>query len=126
MNFTDAVTAVFKKYAVFSGRSLRSEFWYWILFTFLVSIVLSIMDSILFNSNISLADSNGPLEIIFNLATLVPTVSVGARRLHDVDKSGWWQLIAITVVGLIPLIIWFARVGTKGKNDFGDPAPTKP
>jgi uncharacterized membrane protein YhaH (DUF805 family) len=126
MNFTDAVTAVFKKYTDFSGRSLRSEFWYWILFTFLVSIVLSIMDSILFNSNISLADSNGPLEIIFNLATLVPTVSVGARRLHDVDKSGWWQLIAITVVGLIPLIIWFARVGTKGKNDFGDPAPTKP
>jgi uncharacterized membrane protein YhaH (DUF805 family) len=127
MNFTDAVKAVFKKYIVFEGRSLRSEFWYWILFTFIMSIVLSIFDSILFNFDPNtFLSNNGPLEIVFNLATLIPSIAVGARRLHDLDKSGWWQLIALTGIGLIPLIIWFARQGTPGDNRFGPPAPTKP
>jgi uncharacterized membrane protein YhaH (DUF805 family) len=126
MGFTDAVKAVFKKYAVFDGRSLRSEYWYWVLFTFIASIILSILDSILFDSKASLSNNDGPLEIIFSLATLVPSIAVGVRRLHDVNKSGWWVLIAFTIVGLIPLIYWFCQPGTAGKNLFGSPAPQKP
>jgi uncharacterized membrane protein YhaH (DUF805 family) len=123
MNFTDAVTAVFKKYAVFNGRSLRSEYWFWVLFTLIVSIVLSILDSIIFGSK---ASSNGPLEVVFSLGTLIPSIAVSVRRLHDVNKSGWWILIAFTIVGIIPLIYWYCQPGTAGKNDFGAPAPTKP
>jgi uncharacterized membrane protein YhaH (DUF805 family) len=124
MNFTDAVTAVFKKYTDFSGRSLRSEYWFWVLFTLMVSIVLSILDSIIFGSKAN--SNNGPLEIVFSLGTLIPSIAVTVRRLHDVNKSGWWILIAFTIVGIIPLIYWYCQPGTAGKNDFGDPAPTKP
>jgi uncharacterized membrane protein YhaH (DUF805 family) len=123
MNFTEAVQAVLQKYAVFSGRSRRSEYWYWVLFTFLASIVLSIIDSALFNYSLG---SNGPLEIVFSLATLIPSLAVGIRRLHDINKSGWWTLIAFTIVGIIPLIYWYCQPGTHGKNSYGDPAPTKP
>jgi uncharacterized membrane protein YhaH (DUF805 family) len=127
MNFTDAVKAVFKKYVVFSGRSLRSEYWYWALFSFLASIVLSILDSAIFNTNSSTSTSlSGPLQSIFEVGTFLPSLAVGVRRLHDVNKSGWWWLIAFTIVGLIPLIIWAVRPGTPGKNNYGGPAPKKP
>jgi uncharacterized membrane protein YhaH (DUF805 family) len=123
MNFTDAVKAVFNKYAVFDGRSLRSEFWYWVLFTFIVSIVLSIFDSILFGTR---AGGNGPIGLFFSLAVLIPNIAVAVRRLHDIDKSGWWVLIAFTIVGIIPLIYWYCQPSTPGKNRFGASAPTKP
>jgi uncharacterized membrane protein YhaH (DUF805 family) len=124
MNFTDAVTAVFKKYTVFSGRSLRSEFWYWALFTLIISIILSILDSIVFDTK---ADSGtGPFSLIFSLATIIPTIAVTVRRLHDINKSGWWILISFTIIGIIPLIYWYCQPGTAGKNDFGGPAPSKP
>jgi uncharacterized membrane protein YhaH (DUF805 family) len=113
MGFTDAVQAVFKKYAVFSGRSLRSEYWYWALFGLIASIVLSIIDKAIFNFPYN---SNGPAGIIFSLATFIPGLAVAVRRLHDVNKSGWWLLIAITVVGIIPLIYWLVIPGTPGKN----------
>jgi uncharacterized membrane protein YhaH (DUF805 family) len=124
MNFTDAITAVFKKYTVFSGRSLRSEFWYWALFTLIISIILSILDSIVFDTK---ADSGtGPFSLIFSLATIIPTIAVTVRRLHDINKSGWWILISFTIIGIIPLIYWYCQPGTAGKNDFGGPAPSKP
>jgi uncharacterized membrane protein YhaH (DUF805 family) len=124
MNFTDAVMAVLKKYAIFDGRSIRSEYWYWVLFSLLASIVLSIIDSIIFGTS---ANSNsGPLEIIFSLATIIPGIAVTVRRLHDVNKSGWWILIVFTIVGIIPMIYWYCQPGTSGKNTYGDPAPTKP
>jgi uncharacterized membrane protein YhaH (DUF805 family) len=126
MCFTDAVKAVLKKYAVFDGRSLRSEYWYWVLFTFIASIILSILDSILFDSKTSLSTNDGPLEIIFSLATLVPSIAVGVRRLHDIGRSGWWILIAFTIIGLIPLIYWFCQPGTNSNNSFGGTAPNKP
>jgi uncharacterized membrane protein YhaH (DUF805 family) len=123
MDFTTAIKAVFKKYTDFSTRSLRSEFWYWELFGILASIVLSILDSAFFNSDMDVLSSTGPLGGIFSIITIIPSLAVGARRLHDTGKSGWWQLIALTVVGIIPLIIWFCQEGTKGKNSYGGPAP---
>jgi uncharacterized membrane protein YhaH (DUF805 family) len=121
MNLMQAVESVLmKRYADFAGRSIRSEYWYWVLFSLIASIILSIIDSIVFDRS-----SNGPFEIIFSLATLIPSIAVGIRRLHDIDKSGWWVLISLTIVGIIPLIYWYCQPGTPGKNNFGAPAPTK-
>jgi uncharacterized membrane protein YhaH (DUF805 family) len=121
MNLMQAVESVLmKRYADFAGRSIRSEYWYWVLFSLIASIILSIIDSIVFDRS-----SNGPFEIIFSLATLIPSIAVGIRRLHDINKSGWWVLISLTIVGIIPLIYWYCQPGTPGKNNFGAPAPTK-
>ena len=67
----------------------------------------------------------GPVNIIFTIITFLPYLSVGARRLHDIDKSGWWQLIVLTVIGIILLIIWWATVGKNKKNVHGSPLKLK-
>jgi uncharacterized membrane protein YhaH (DUF805 family) len=121
MNFTEAIQAVFRKYAVFSGRSRRSEYWFWTLFTLIASIVLSIIDNVVFGSH-----TFGILQAIFSLVTFVPALAVSIRRLHDVGKSGWWMLIWFTIIGIIVLIYWYCKEGTNGDNRFGPPAPTKP
>ena len=61
----------------------------------------------------------GPLNIIFSIITTLPGLAVGARRLHDINRSGWWQLITLTVIGIILLIIWFATIGESKKNPHG-------
>ena len=61
----------------------------------------------------------------YDLILLLPSLAVTARRLHDVDKSGWWMLIALTLIGLIPLFVWYVSVGTKKKNKFGPPLKLK-
>jgi uncharacterized membrane protein YhaH (DUF805 family) len=120
MNFTEAVKAVFKKYFDFKTRSLRSEFWYWILFGIIAGAVISVIDKALFDTSLS---GEGPIGTIVDLLTFIPGLAVGARRLHDTGKSGWWQLIALTIIGIIPLVLWFCQEGTKGKNSYGGPAP---
>ena len=62
-----------------------------------------------------------PINSIFSLVLIIPTAAVACRRLHDVNKSGWWQLIGITIIGLIPLMIWFCSEGTKKDNSHGKP-----
>jgi uncharacterized membrane protein YhaH (DUF805 family) len=115
MDFATAVkTVLMQKYANFSGRAIRSEYWWWVLFAIIASIVLGVVDYIL---GVQLLGS------IFSLATLIPGIAVGVRRLHDLDKSGWWLLIAfIPLIGFILLIYWFAQPGTPGPNRFGPPA----
>jgi uncharacterized membrane protein YhaH (DUF805 family) len=100
MNMQDAVRSALSQYANFSGRARRSEFWYFNLAMMIVSIVATVIDELI---------GGWVVEIIVFLATVVPTLSVGARRLHDTDKSGWLQLIAfIPIVGWIVLIVFFA------------------
>ena len=115
MNFTEAITSGFQNYANFSGRAQRSAFWYWALFGFLASIVAGILDYSLFG------ESGTPvLQSLFTLATIIPYLAVGARRLHDTGRSGWWQLLLfIPLIGLIVLIVWWASRGTPGPNRFG-------
>lgn len=112
MNFTDAVKTVLTlKYADFNGRASRSEYWWYVLFAIVASVVLGIVDSII---GISL------LGIVFSLATLIPGLAVSVRRLHDKDKSGWWILIAlIPLLGGLLLLYWCATEGTPGDNQFG-------
>jgi uncharacterized membrane protein YhaH (DUF805 family) len=114
MTFAQAIEAGFKNYVNFNGRARRSEYWYWFLFQILAQIVLSIVDAI---------TGIGFLTIVFALATIVPGIAVSVRRMHDIDKSGWYLLIGlIPIVGAIILIIWFVKEGTPGQNQYG-PSP---
>ncbi len=107
---------VLKKYAVFSGRSTRSEYWYFVLFNIIISIVLGFIDSFL---GLKKGD-NGLFESLFGIAMLVPSIAVGIRRLHDTGKSGWWTLLVfIPILGWIPLIIFLATDSTPGVNQYG-------
>jgi uncharacterized membrane protein YhaH (DUF805 family) len=115
MNFMEAVSSVFRNYVGFSGRASRSEYWYWILFTVIVSVCLSILDRAIFPDMAAAS----PLASVFTLATLLPGLAVAARRLHDIDRTGWWILIALTVIGGILLLVWFCQRGTPGPNRFG-------
>ena len=106
-------TSVLKNYAVFSGRTERKGFWMFILVNFVVSLIISFVAPLL-------GDKSGIIGIIYMLAVLIPTWAVGARRLHDINKSGWWQLIAlIPIIGGIWLIVLFATDSNPGDNKFG-------
>ena len=127
MNMQTAIRTVFTKYAVFSGRAARSEFWYWILFVVLVSIALSIIDGAFVAPIIGYEafapEAAQPLQLLFNLATLLPTLAVTVRRLHDTDRSGWWILLGlIPIIGNLILLWWYIQPGSAGDNEFGPPA----
>ena len=136
MSFMDSVKTCFSKYATFSGRAQRAEFWYFALFILLGAIALSFVDSAVFGPRevlaMSGADSfeNGmsfnmswqpqPITGIFMLATLLPNISVMVRRLHDTNRSGWWYWIAlIPMIGFIVLLVFAVSKGTDGDNDYG-------
>ncbi|RPE66280.1 uncharacterized membrane protein YhaH (DUF805 family) [Pacificibacter maritimus] len=111
MDFQTAVKTCFQKYATFTGRARRSEFWWFVLAITIASVLISAISDF--------------ASIIFSLATIVPSIAVAARRLHDIDKSGWWQLIGfIPVVGWIIVIIWYAKEGSTVANRFGAPEKT--
>lgn len=118
MTFTEAIKSGFSNYVNFTGRAARSEFWYWTLFTFLVSIAVDIVDY-------GIGSGNGLLGELWGLVTLLPGVAVAARRLHDTDRSGFWLfLILLPLIGLIVLIVWWCFKGTTGSNQYGaDPLP---
>ena len=122
MEFGEAIRTCFRKFGTFSGRASRSEFWYFQLFVVITAIVADILDRALFSTSEAL---NGPLAWIQTVVTIVPSIAVGSRRLHDADKTGWLQLIILTVIGVIPLIVWWATRGTRGDNRYGaDPIPS--
>ena len=113
MDFQTAVKTCFSKYVDWNGRALRSEFWWWALFSFLVNVVTAIVDSVL---GLALFNS------LWGLVTLLPSIFVATRRLHDVGRSGWWQLIALTGIGILLLLYWYIIEGERDANDYG-PAP---
>lgn len=111
MNFMTAVSACFKKYATFSGRARRSEYWYFFLFCTLVSVVLGLI----FGQTMAFVST------MFTLATLVPSLAVTWRRMHDIGKCGAWSLIVlIPVVGAIIFLIWTCKNGEEGENEYGE------
>jgi uncharacterized membrane protein YhaH (DUF805 family) len=123
MDIQTSIKACFSKYATFSGRASRSEFWLFQLFTFLGSIATLIIDVMILG--FSLDDASSPTNLIFLLIVMIPSVAVGCRRLHDLNKSGWWQLLYLTIIGIILLIIWWATQGENKKNKFGLPINIK-
>lgn len=107
-----------KKYAVFSGRAQRAEYWYYVLFYLIINLVLGYIDRLM-NPTIP-QDGAGVLTGVFVLATLIPSLAVGARRLHDTNRSGWWLLISlIPLIGAVVLLIFTVQDGTPGDNRFG-------
>lgn len=110
MTFGKAIATCFAKYVDFNGTASRPEFWWFYLFTILLS-----WGSIL-------VDSSQVLSMIVNLAVFLPVIAAGSRRLHDTNRSGWWQLIMLTVIGIIPLVIWWASKGSEQENQYGSPA----
>ncbi|MEX2519096.1 MAG: DUF805 domain-containing protein [Paracoccaceae bacterium] len=124
MEFKEAVSACLGKYATISGRARRSEFWWWVLFTFLVTAVASVLDAILGFAG----PSGGPVGGLLALALLLPNICVGVRRLHDTDRSAWWLLIILVpLIGFLILIYFFTQRGTVGDNRFGpDPVLAQP
>ncbi|MDB9734885.1 DUF805 domain-containing protein [Porticoccaceae bacterium] len=113
MNMKEAVTsAVVKKYATIEGRASRSEFWWFTLFLVLGGILFDVLDAVLgwqFGEPDIFGNRPGVLNLLYNLAVLVPIVCVTARRLHDVNRSGWWMLIPLTVIGIIPYFYWTVK-----------------
>lgn len=119
MNFIESVKSCFEKYATFSGRASRPEYWYWILFTLIASFILDLIGASLLGFNLAEGAKYNIFSALFSLVTFLPGLAVSARRLHDVNRSGWWMLIAFTIIGLIPLTIWYCQKGTEGDNRFG-------
>ena len=122
MNFQTSIKTCFNKFAVFSGRASRSEFWFFVLFGFLGGIIAIIIDVMILGYPY---EENGPINLIFSVAIIIPSIAVAARRLHDINKTGWWQLLWITIIGGILLIIWHATEGENKKNKFGPPIKFK-
>lgn len=110
--------AALKKYAVFGGRSRRREYWYFVLFSSIITVALVIVDSAIgtFDSTVGL----GLLSGLFSLAILIPSIAVSVRRLHDIDRTGWWFLISfIPLIGTIVLLVFAVLDSTSGGNRFG-------
>ena len=152
MNFQNAIkTCIKKKYANFSGRASKSEYWWFFLFCILAGVASQLLDVVVLGQSIWV--NYGTINIIVNLILIIPILSAGARRLHDTNKSGWWQLLGLiglaisyyqkdmltkglitssyfilsflTLGTYILLIVWLASKGEKKKNRFGPPVKIK-
>jgi uncharacterized membrane protein YhaH (DUF805 family) len=110
MDFSQSVQTCIAKYAHFEGRASRPEFWWFALFVVVIGLLLHIASHL--------------LAALFHVAMLVPLFAAGARRLHDTDRSGWWQLITLVpFVGWIVLLVLFAQPGSPGDNAYGGLPP---
>jgi uncharacterized membrane protein YhaH (DUF805 family) len=108
-----------RKYATFTGRARRKEFWFFQLFVLLIVMVLSLADRML-----GMLDDEtgfGPLSGLFSLAMFIPSLAVSVRRLHDTDRTGWWALLYfVPLLGFLVLLVFFILDGTRGTNRFGE------
>ncbi len=138
ISFIQVINTCFKKYSIFKGRANRAEYWYWRLFEFFVAYASFRLDQIIFEK------SSGSFSLFVFFITFLPGISVSVRRLHDLDKSGWWLLlpflgiffffftkitnmsiiltnmsITLSAISFLILLFWFVSPGTKGENRFG-------
>lgn len=127
---------VIKKYAVFSGRARRTEYWMFVLINAIIGLVLLVIDHVLglapTTSTGSTTFNIGLLSGIYSLALLLPSLAVQCRRLHDTDRRGWWMLLSlIPIIGSIIVLVFTILPGKPGPNRFGpdpkgapDPSPS--
>ncbi|MEA3419994.1 MAG: DUF805 domain-containing protein [Campylobacterota bacterium] len=126
------------RYAQFSGRASRSEFWYFILFYFIISILFSVLDTVLGTNytyevaantlvtaggemaSATVTQTIGYLSSLFGLLMFIPSIAISIRRLHDIGKSGWWLLISlIPIIGFFVLIYFYVQDSQPGENEYG-------
>jgi uncharacterized membrane protein YhaH (DUF805 family) len=118
MSPIDYMKLPLQRYADFSGRSRRMEYWMFAVGFMGVGLVATLLDGLLGMSGM-IAGVYGPLYLLVALGAFVPSIACGVRRLHDRDMSGWWYLIIFTGIGAIVLLVLFFLEGTKGDNRFG-------
>jgi uncharacterized membrane protein YhaH (DUF805 family) len=124
MDMKTAIQTVLGKYATFTGRAARPEYWWWVLTLVLLNIFLGIFNGAVVSPilGFEMFDSNAdnPIGQLVGLLLLLPNLAVAVRRLHDTDRSGWWLLIGlIPLLGFLILLFWLTRAGTPGENRFG-------
>ena len=105
MNFGQAISTCLSKYATFSGRASRSEFWWFSLFQPLVLLAAAMVSD--------------KLYALGCLGLLLPMLAVGTRRLHDIGKSGWWQLLIFTGIGYLVLLYWWVQPTADDVSTYG-------
>lgn len=124
LGFIQAVKSAFSNYANFEGRALRSQYWYFVLFLLIGDFIFSFLDAAISGMSWARFMDSGRIGVtgtIFSLVTLLPFVSLAARRLHDINRSGWWMLIPLTIIGIIPYLYWVIKEGSPASNDYGAP-----
>ena len=118
MGFGQAIAAGFRNYVNFSGRATRPEYWYFVVFLIVVSIITVSIDLAVFGN-----EQFFPINGVFSLATLLPSLAVFIRRLHDTGRTGWWIFLnLIPIIGWIIVIIWLCQRGEAGPNAYGPSA----
>ncbi len=114
MSFGEAVKSGFSNYVKFKGRASRSEFWWFLVFVYVIAIFVYLIDNAVGARSI--------ISVIWSLAVLLPVLGLYFRRLHDTDRSAWWLLIGlIPFIGTIVLIVFWASNGTADDNKYGAP-----
>jgi len=114
LKFIESVQHGFTHYADFKGRASRSEFWWWTLFSTAAGTLGEFIGDNVFDGSVGTA-----ANIVITLALVIPGSAVTARRLQDTNRTGWLQVIGVTIVGLIPLFFWTLGEGPLGPNRFG-------
>ncbi|MFO1255344.1 MAG: DUF805 domain-containing protein [Sphingomonadaceae bacterium] len=121
MTFGDAIRTCISKATTWQGRASRSEYWYFVLFSFLCTVSAVILDSILGTSfkTENPYTGDGWFYLLTVLALFLPNLAVMVRRLHDTNHSGWWYWLALVPLAGLVLIVWFCSRGTVGPNEYG-------
>ncbi len=115
----DWATRPLKKYADFSGRAPRAEYWWFYLLVVVAYVIATIVDSMIGSS--FAGTGYGIVTALVACGFLIPSLAAGARRLHDTDRSGWWLLIGLVpLIGAIVLLVFFVTQGTSGSNQYGE------
>ncbi|MCR9137164.1 MAG: DUF805 domain-containing protein [Alphaproteobacteria bacterium] len=124
MTFTQAVSTVLSKYATFSGRATRPEFWWYALFLVILLAITQIIDAFLVGPMLGFGmgegDAGQPLTMLVSLGLLLPNIAVAVRRLHDIGRTGWWVLISLVpIIGFLLLLYWYVQPSEEGQNQYG-------
>ena len=116
------------RYAAFKGRATRSEYWYFMLFSIIIALILTALDSMIINPLLGIQPlvetaRTGILGMLFSLGTLIPSVALAIRRLHDIGKSGWWILLGVippvNIIGIFVLLYFFIKDSHPSENLYG-------
>ena len=116
------------RYAAFKGRATRSEYWYFLLFSIIIALILTALDSMIINPLLGIQPlvetaRTGILGTLFSFGTLIPSIALAIRRLHDIGKSGWWILLGViplvNIIGIFVLLYLFIKDSQPGENLYG-------
>ena len=123
MSFSESIRICFIKYFDFSGRARRSEFWFFNFFALFSQYAYDFL--FISQAELEIAGMASVMSLLFSCFLMIPLLAVGSRRLHDIGRSGWLQLLMITVIGIIPLMIWWVMEGSEKLNKYGEPTKLK-